>query len=663
MERLSAVGAFGNRAGVRYGLRVFRLPHRGIAMITAFRRLAGTWFAKGLFLLLVLSFAVWGIEDVVRNLGRDNAVARVGGEAIELTEAQDAARRETQRLQRQLGPRFEANEAFRQAVARQAVENLIASRVQRQEARRMGVAASVEAVRAYTFSIPSFQGADGRFSPLILQQFLRQNDLSEGDFTRLVMADLERQQLVGAVRAGARAPEALARQLLAFAGERRVAEVAEFPLLNAPEPPEPTEAQLTRFHENNPAPFSSPEYREAALALLSAETLLPRVGVSDAEVEAGLEAQRERTGTPERRTVEQALVNSREAAEAIRAAWAGGADLATIRGQAESAGGTALEMGQVSRGEMPVENIAAAVFALPEGGVTDPIQSPFGWHVMKVTAVQAAAGKPIEELRAETRDFLAREKAADLTFEEANKLEDALGGGATVEEAAQRFGLAATRVTVDRNGNGPDGRRVELPGGPVARAGVLEAIFASPAGAGTRVAEAGNGFLALDVPRAIPAALKPFAEVEAEVRRAWTLDARRRAQEERAAALLGAVQGGKDVAEAAREAGVEPARMGPSLRDPQAAAAGGIPAGLLPGLFAAKPGEVTMAQTTDGYAVARLVEIVPAAVAADAEGQARVKNEVEQSMQDDLEAQFAAALRARANVTINSSVMEQVAAR
>ena len=632
-------------------------------MISAFRRLAGTWFAKGLFLLLVLSFGVWGIEDVIRNFGQDTAVARVGGEPIQLTEAQNAARRETQRLQRQLGPRFEPNEAFRQAVARQAVENLIASRAQTVEAHRLGIAASLEAVRAYTFAIPAFHGADGQFNPMILQQFLRQNDLTEADFTRLVVHDLERQQLVGAIRAGARAPETLTRQLLAFAGERRVAEVAEFPLLSAPEVPEPTEAQLARFHENNPAQFSSPEYREVALALLSPETLLGRVEVSDAEIDAGLEAQRERTGTPERRMVEQALVNSQEAADAIRAAWVGGADLATIRTQAEAAGGTALEMGQVSRSEMPVETIATAVFALPQGGVTEPLQSPFGWHVMKVSAIQAAAEKPMEELRAETRDFLAREKAADLSYEEANRLEDALAGGATVEEAAQRFGLTATRVTLDREGNGQDGRPVALPGGPAARTTILEAIFANPAGSGPRIAEAAGGFLALDVPNAIPAALRPLASVEAEVRRAWTLDARRRAQEERAAALLAAAQGGRDFAEAAREAGVEAVRMGPSGREAQAASPGGIPPELLPGLFAAKPGEVTMAQTAAGYAVAKLVEIVPADVTADAAGLSRVKAEVEQRMQDDLEAQFAAALRARANVTINPSMMDQVAAR
>jgi len=632
-------------------------------MITAFRRLAGTWFAKGLFILLVLSFAVWGIEDVVRNIGRDAAVARVGGQPIELAEAQDAARRETQRMQQQLGPRFEPTEAFRAAMARQAVEGLIADRAQNVEARRMGVGASVDAIRAYTFAIPAFQGADGAFSPLMLNQFMRQNGMTEAGFTRLVASDLERQQLVGAVRAGARGPEAMTRALLAFAGERRVAEVAEFPLLSAPEIPEPTEAQLTRFHENNPALFSSPEYREVALALLSAEALLPRVEVTDAEVEAGLEAQRERTGSPERRTVEQALVSTKEAADALRAEWTGGADMAAIRARAEANGGTALEMGQTTRRDMPVANIADAVFAVPEGGVTEPVQSPFGWHVLKVTAVQPAAEVPVERLRAETREALAREKAADLVFEEASRLEDALAGGATVEEAVQRFGLTPARATVDLQGNAPDGTRVALPGGPAERPIVLQAIFANPPGGGPRVVEVGGGSLVLDVPTATPAALRPFAGVEAEVRRAWTQDARRRAQEERATALLSAVQGGRPFEEAAREAGVEPARMGPTTRDGEPAGPTALPRELQPGLFGIRVGEATMAATAAGFAVARLTEIVPADIAADAAGLARVKTEVEQVMQEDLEAQFAAALRARAGVTINGPVMDQVAQR
>ncbi|WP_426957306.1 SurA N-terminal domain-containing protein [Muricoccus radiodurans] len=632
-------------------------------MITAFRRLAGTWFAKGLFVVLVLSFAIWGIEDVVRNFGRDNAVARVGGEAIELTEAQNAARRETQRLQRQLGPRFEANAEFNQAIARQAVETLIAERAQRLEARRVGVAVSADLIRDYTFSIPTFQGVDGRFNRLLLDQFMRQNDMTEADFLRVVVADIQRQQLVGAVRSGARAPTTMTRLLLSYEAERRAADVVELPLLSAPEIPDPTEAQLTRFHENNPAQFSSPEMREAVMALLTADALMARVAVTDRDIDAALQQHPERGTVPERRTMEMVLVSSEEAAREIRTAWTGGADFAAVTARATAAGGQAIELGSLDKGSVPVPELADSVFALPEGGVSEPVRSPFGWHVIRVASIQAQAARPAEEIRAEVRQELQREKAADQTYEEANRLEDALAGGATVEETARRFELTPVRVRVDRQGNDESGRRVELPGGPGAREAVLTAIFANPPGPGGRLADVPEGFLALEVPNATPAALKPFATVENEVRRAWMLDARRRAQEERAAGLLAATRSGKTLEQAAQEAGLEVVRMGPSPRTAQQGVPNAIPAELLPGLFEAKVGDVTMAQTAAGYAVARLAEIVRADPGADPEGLTRVKGEVETAMQEDLESQFAAALRARSNVTINQPLMDQVAQR
>jgi peptidyl-prolyl cis-trans isomerase D len=131
-------------------------------MITWFRNLARSWVAKVLFVLLILSFGIWGIEDVVRNIWRETAVVRMQGAAIEVPEAQAAARRELQRLQRQLGPAFEPDQALREVIARQAVEGLIGEHAQRIEARRLGLATPdaqvadyVRAIRASRWAAPS----------------------------------------------------------------------------------------------------------------------------------------------------------------------------------------------------------------------------------------------------------------------------------------------------------------------------------------------------------------------------------------------------------------------------------------------------------------------------------------------------------------------------
>ena len=164
-------------------------------MLTALRRLAATWVAKALFVLLVLSFGIWGGGDVVRNFGRDTNVANVGGLAVPLEDAQASMRRELQRIQRQAGPQFEADPRIRMAVAQQAVESLVNDRVIKLEQEAMRVAAPDSAVRDFIRSVPAFRGTDGGFSRAVFDSFLRGNDLTEQSFIGLMRADLARHLL------------------------------------------------------------------------------------------------------------------------------------------------------------------------------------------------------------------------------------------------------------------------------------------------------------------------------------------------------------------------------------------------------------------------------------------------------------------------------------
>ncbi|PWS36132.1 hypothetical protein DFH01_13075 [Falsiroseomonas bella] len=631
-------------------------------MITWFRNLAKSWVAKVLFVLLILSFAVWGIEDIVRNFWRETAVVRMNGAEIEVPQAQNAARRELQRLQRQLGPDFEPSQAVREAIARQAVETLIQENAQRVEAHRLGLATPDEQVAAYVRAIPSFR-VGGEFSRAILDQFLRQNDMTEGMFLQLVRDDLQRMQLVGAVRAGAAAPPSLARALFNWERERRVAQVAELTLLDAPEPEPPTQAQLERFHANNPDQFSTPELRDVTLGVLSAETLADQVEVSEEELRAAFEARRGQLETPERRALQQALLPTEEAAQRIAEAWRANDDFDAIGQAAQAAGGAAVTLGDVARADLPVPELAAAAFETPQGGITRPVQSPFGWHVLRIAGVTPGRSITFDEVKDRLREEVALEKAADLAFERANRVEDALAGGATLQEAAQRYGMQVTSLRLDAEGRDAEGAPVPIPVPVDARAETLRAIFTAEPGASPRLQELrqGDGFIAVELRGVSPPALRPFENVEADVRLAFIAEARRRHQEERAAALLAAVRGGQSLEEAARAAGIPSERFGPFGRRPEPGVPGlTIPPELLAPLFAAQRGEATMVPTRAGFAVGQLLEVVPPDAGAEAEALENARRTAQAQSAEDLEAQFAAALRARAEPRINPGLMQQV---
>jgi peptidyl-prolyl cis-trans isomerase D len=614
-------------------------------MLTAIRNSLNHWIAKGLFLLLIVAFAVWGIEDFVRGGGADRSVATVAGEKVSLAEATDAYQREISQLRRSFGGQFEPTEEVRRAIAEATVARLVALRAISAEAAQRGVVVTDDALRATILSAPGFQGPDGRFSRLQFDSFLRNNGLTEGRFLDLLRSDLARQQLVGSVRAGAAAPQTLARAVQAFHAEQRVADLVELPLMAAPAPPEPTEAQLARFHENNADLFSAPEFRQFDLVLLSPEDVAREIRLSDRELREAFEERRAEFATPERRRIAQAVVPDREAARAIAEAWRAGADFAAIAAQAQAAGGSAIELGLIDRSGLPLPELADPAFAASAGAVTDPVQSPFGWHVLHVAAIEPGREQGFEAVKDELARIVALERAADLIYARANRIEDSIAEGIPLTEVARRHELRLIQATMDAEGRDPDGNRIEL--GPEAGE-IISAVFESRIGETTRLSETRGGvFYAVHVGSVTPPALRPLAEVEREVRAAWERAERRRAIEEQAAALIAETRVGRPLDEVARAAGWSPRRTEPFTRDVRG---GTFPPQLAAALFALKRGEATMIETGSGFVVAAVAEIIPGA--AEGPAIAARQQELAEALAGDLEAQFVQALRDRADVRI-----------
>lgn len=625
-------------------------------MLAAIRNSLNSWIVKALFLLLIASFAVWGIGDFVTGGGRERTVARVGDATVSLAEATEAYQRELAQLRRSLGGQFEPTGPIRQAIAEAALSRLTALRALDLEAERIGVVVPDDALREAVFAAEVFRGADGRFSRVQFQAFLRNQGLTEQRFLDLLRGDLARGQVVGSVRVGALAPDALAAALFAYRNERRVADLVELPFVAAPAPPEPTEEQLTRYYENNPDLFTAPEYRAVTFLLLTLEDVAREIEIPEAALRAAYEERRTDFSSPERRVIAQVVVRDEEQARAIAEAWAAGAPLANIVAEAEASGGTAGVLGRLSRDEVPLPALAAAAFALPAGRVSEPIRSPFGWHVVRVEEIEPATERALDEVRDELRAQVARERAADLIYTRANRVEDSIAAGMTLEQVARVHGLRLlTFASIDAGGRGPDGEPLDLDGLPEE---ALQGAFDAGPGAIPRLTEARDGsFYALSLDGITPPALRPFAAVAAEVRASWEREQRRRAMEEEAAALLAAVREGVALEEAARRRGWTPRRTPPFRRD--GAEAGAPPPQMTQALFALARGEATMIETPSGFLVGSVVAIE--AAGDDRAGRERITREIAGAIADDLEAQFLEALRTRAGVRIDANATRLIA--
>ena len=627
-------------------------------MLAVFRSFLSTWAAKAFFLLLVASFALWGVADVFQP-GTSQTVATVGERTIELPELQDAYRRQLQQVTRVMGARAEPSPAIRQGVAAQALDRLIAQAAIAQETRRLGIAVPDEALRRAVFEIPAFQGRSGGFDRAAFEAVLRDNNLTETRFLDLMRADLAQRQLVEAARAGADAPDLLTRRVFALQRETRAADLVELAFAAAPEPPAPDEATLRRHHENNPQAYSDPERRRVKAVILSPDTVARGIEVPDADLRAYYDAHRAEYVAPEKRSVQVVVSQDEAAARTLAERWAAGASWEDVQRLAEQAGASTVALDGVARPELPSPELADAAFSAAPGAVAGPVRSALGWQVLRVTEVTPGSERGFEEARDEVRARLARERAVDRVYANANKLEDALGAGSSLDELPGDIGLAAVTGTLDAQGNTPSGDPAPIPGSPALRKAIVDAAFAAAKGEAPRLIEGPEGsYFAVAVEEISPAALKPFEQVAERVREDRERDARRREQEAAAAKLLAAVKGGTSLQDAATVAGLRVERTPPIGRGEPPE---GVARELVDPLFGLKRGEPTMVETPEGFVVAVPAEIASPDPASDPAGLAQLRAALGRAMGEDVEVLLASALRARANPRVNRQLLESVA--
>ena len=627
-------------------------------MLSAFRAFLSTWVARAFFVVLVAAFALWGVADVVRNIGHDNALATVGGRRIEVPEFQDAFRRQLAQVTRMLGTQGEPTPEIRRAVAGQALDRLIVQNAIAEEVQRLGLAVPDDAVRQAVFDIPAFRGSNGAFDRAQFENVLRSNGLTEGRFLELMRADIGQRQLMESALAGVAPPAELLKQVYAFQRETRVADTVELPFTAGPTPPAPTAEDLQREYENNPSAYSAPAYRRIKAVILSPDTIARDIQVSDDDVSAYYEAHKAEYVTPEKRSADVIVAPDEEAAKKLAAAWQAGADWAAMQKAAQDAGASAVNLDEATKTEFPSPDLADAVFTAAAGTVTGPMKSAFGWQVFRVAKVIPGTSRSLDEVKDEVRAKDARERAIDQVYTRANKLDDALSAGTKLEDLPGDLGAAAVAGTLDAQGNTPQGEPAPIPGSPALRQAIITGAFALQKGEPAHMTEGPDqSYYALQVDDVIEPKLKPFAEVEAQVREDWERDQRRHAQEQVAAKLLAATQAGGSLDDAATVAGLRVEKTPPVARSTPTE---GVPRELVEPLFRLKQGETTMVETPDGFVVARLDSITDPDPASDPAGAAQMRDALTRALQQDVEVVLASALRDRAQPRINRTLLENV---
>src|SRR5262245_22307239 len=174
--------------------------------VNKFRKYAGYIISAILFGMLIISFALWGIGDMLRIGGRSSEVAHiggthipvygwVGGASVPVSEVHDQFNRQLENIQRQTNQRPDADQALRFGLHVRALEEVIQRAVLEYAIKQMGLVVSDAEVQAAIARNPAFQGTGGSFDPLLYRNRLQQARISEAQFVQELRREIAANQL------------------------------------------------------------------------------------------------------------------------------------------------------------------------------------------------------------------------------------------------------------------------------------------------------------------------------------------------------------------------------------------------------------------------------------------------------------------------------------
>ncbi|HXP73699.1 MAG TPA: peptidyl-prolyl cis-trans isomerase [Stellaceae bacterium] len=625
-------------------------------MLQAIRSRAGSLVVKILFAVLIVAFGFWGIGSWLNDSAVDSTIATVGNDKVRAEQLTSAVRTQVQTLKQTYGETFDIEEAKKLGIVADQLDQLIADSLITQEVGRMRLAIGNDAVRTMILNDPVFHDAGGQFDRLRYQQVLNNNRMSEAQYEASVRNQLVRGALSDAVAGGVAAPKPLVDAFYRMLAEKRVADTVMIPFASATDIGEPGEQDLADFHDQHSELFRAPELRSFQVASLTLDDLAKAITFSDDELKDEYQRRLDDFKTPDRRHVEQILVRDQATADQAETALKGGQAFAAVAKDVAKMASGPIDLGLVSAEALGEPKLSDAAFKLEKDGISDPVQTDFGWHILHVTEIQPAKTETFEEAKPKIASELAHDAADTQIGKVMNKVDDALARGDDLDKVAADLQLnVAKPADVDENGHAVNGSAAALPS---SSADILHTAFNTEAGQVSNVAETQDGgFYVVRVDKVTPSVVRPLAEVRDQVLAAWQQQQRIDRITKTAKEIVDAVNGGKPLKEIAAQHSLTVTTTPQIERGRET---GGLPPPAITGLFRAKPHQAVQGLSNDGVYVAELTEVIAADPATDKPRVDAMSAQIRQQIQTDLFAEYTGALHQYFPVVIDQSRVDKV---
>lgn len=440
-----------------------------------------------ILLIAVLPFMFWGVQSY-RSDGQASYVAVIDGEEIQRREFEQALRNQLENMRNMLGDNFDSalfdNSEMRLAV----LESLIQRKLLIREAINVGLAVLDSQLAREIQSISAFHD-DQKFSYQRYEELLRRQEMTPEMFESRVSAEIMQQQLLESVAKSAWVPETVTKNVAYLSEVKR--EINQIQI----EPKQfisqivPDEAAIKSYYDNHQTDFLLPERVRVEYLVLALDELIQQEDVTEDEIRSYFETHQNEFGQAEERQASHILITVSETASdderesarhkaedllsQLKEEPDNFAELANEYSEDPGSAKLGGDLGFLGRGIL-VKEFEDELFQMQPDEIRGPVETAFGFHIIKLTAIKPADVASLAEVRDDIEQILKRQKAVSHFGEIAEEFSNTVYEQSdTLHLAAEQFGLSIKQSDwIDKNSKEP---------AILANRNLLQAIFSDDA--------------------------------------------------------------------------------------------------------------------------------------------------------------------------------------
>lgn len=401
-------------------------------MLGAMRKNVKGFLVKAIIGLVVFAFIgtiflVWGVGDRKEHKGR--IIANVFGEEVPYQEYTNEYRQLYEYYRNQFKGDWSQDMAERFQLKKIALDNVINRRVMIHEATRQGISVNDEEVMNKIRSMPIFF-QNGRFDPRMYVRVLEYGmHMDATTFEHQIKRGLIIDRLRERLKAGIKVSK---RELLDMYSEQNEKVEADYILLTPDKfisEVSVVDDEIQAYFEKHEKEYELPQQRKIRYVYIDSQSLKESLTIDDESIQKHYETYKDKYRVPKEVQARHILIkiNPREdeatkeatkdaakkKAEDLLKRIKEGEDFAKLAKEFSEDAGSAVkggDLGYFKKGSM-TPNFEQAVFDMGIGDVSAVVETPFGYHIIKVEDIKAARTKPLEEVKQQILTQLLDEKA------------------------------------------------------------------------------------------------------------------------------------------------------------------------------------------------------------------------------------------------------------